>query len=140
MTQKVYLIHRRDTLRATKVYHEALTRAENVELCFNYAPRELYAEQKITGIRLQHTITGEEKEISCDGVFVCIGRIPSSKLFEGQLSLDESGYIVADETTKTNIPGVFAVGDVRTKELRQVITAAADGATAAYFVEKYLSE
>lgn len=140
LAKKVYLVHRRDTLRATKVYHEALTRAENLELCLNTTPAEIYADTKITGIRLQNTVTGEMRELACDGVFVCIGRIPSSQLFEGQLSLDESGYIMADETTKTNIPGVFAVGDVRTKELRQVITAAADGATAAYFVEKILSE
>lgn len=82
--------------------------------------------------------SGDTIKVACDGVFVAIGRIPNTDLFKGQLELDEGGYIVADETTKTNLPGVFAVGDVRTKPLRQIVTATADGAVASKFAEEYI--
>ena len=94
---------------------------------------------KVTGARIRNIKTGDEKVLACDGIFVAIGRKPASKLADGQLELDEGGYIKADESTKTNIPGVYAAGDVRTKVLRQVITAAADGAMAAHYAEEYLA-
>ena len=84
--------------------------------------------------------TGEESEVSCDGLFVSVGRQPATQLVEGQLELDRSGYVVADETTRTNLPGVFAVGDVRTKALRQIVTAAADGAVAVHYAVEYLAQ
>ena len=92
------------------------------------------------GVRLRNKKTGEVSDLSCDGVFVSIGRQPATELVTGQVELDKSGYVVADETTRTNLPGVFAIGDVRTKALRQVVTAAADGAVASYYADEYLAE
>ena len=139
LAQKVYLVHRRDTLRATKIYHAPLEKAENIEFCYNSAVSEFIVDGKVVGAKLRDTQTGEIREVACDGVFVSIGRQPATDFLSGQLELDNAGYIVADETTKTSIPGVFAAGDVRTKALRQVVTAAADGAVAAHFAEEYLS-
>ena len=138
--EKVYVIHRRDTLRASKVYHVPLMNADNVEMVWNSKVDELLFDKKITGVRVANTQSGETREIDLDGLFISIGRSPESKLFEGQLTLDANGYIVADESTRTNIDGVFAAGDVRTKALRQIVTAASDGATAAYFAEEYMAE
>ena len=140
IAKKVYLIHRRDTLRATKVYHEPLKHAENVEFRWNSAVGALLHDEKLTGVRLKDVNTGEESELALDGLFISIGRDPVTQLFRGQLELDERGYIVAGESTQTSVPGVFAVGDVRTKEVRQIITAAADGAVAAHYVEEYLKD
>lgn len=140
VAQKVYLVHRRDTLRATKIYHQPLMQAENVEFVWNSTTKQILHGDKVTGIVVTDVNTGEERTISCDGVFVSIGRKPATELVKGQLTLDQSGYIVADETTKTNIDGVFAVGDVRTKLLRQVVTAVADGAVAAHMAEEFLAE
>lgn len=140
VAKKVHLIHRRDSLRATKVYHQALAQAENIQLHWHSAVDSLHWEENLTGITLKDLQTGEESRLSLDGLFISIGRKPATELFRGQVSLDESGYIVADESTRTNLPGVFAVGDVRTKAVRQIITAAADGAAAAHAVEEYLAE
>ena len=139
LVKKVYLVHRRDTLRATKIYHDPLMKAENVEFLWDSAVSELLADGRLNGVKVKNLKTGEEREISVDGLFVSIGRKPVTELFGNTLALDEAGYIIADETTKTNLSGVYAVGDVRTKALRQVITAAADGAVAAHFAEEYLS-
>ncbi len=138
--EKVILIHRRDSLRATKVYHAQLKNAENVEIRWNSAVTDLFGEQKLSGLELQDLITGEKSQMDVDGVFISIGLSPASELVKGQVELDAGGYIVAGENTKTNIPGVFAVGDVRTKAMRQIITAAADGAVAAHYAEEYLNE
>ena len=140
LCEKVIVVHRRDTLRATKVYHEPLMEAENVEFRWNSTVSKLLSSGKVTGVVLTDVNTGEETEVPCDGVFVSIGRKPATALVAQQLELDQGGYIVADETTKTNIPGVYAVGDVRTKELRQIVTAVADGAAAAHAAEQYLAE
>ncbi len=137
--KKVILVHRRDTLRATKIYHEPLIKTENVEFRWNSAVVELLHDDKVTGVRLWDVQTGAESEIACDGVFVSIGRKPATLLVAGQLELDESGYVIADETTETNIPGVYAVGDVRTKLVRQVVTAVADGAASVHMAEEYLA-
>lgn len=139
LCEKVFLIHRRDSLRASKSYLAPLERAGHVEFVWNSRVTELKQETALTGLILQNTASGEQREISCDGVFVAIGYLPETDLFAGQLNLDESGYVEADETTRTNLPGVFAVGDLRRKPLRQVVTAAADGAVAAYFMEEYLN-
>lgn len=138
IAKKVILVHRRDALRATKIYHEPLQKAENVEFYWNQTVTELLHGEKLSGIRLQNTKTGEETILDCDGIFVSIGRTPATERVKGQLSLDENGYIIADESTRTSLPGVFAVGDVRTKVLRQVVTAVADGAIAAHYAEEYL--
>jgi thioredoxin reductase (NADPH) len=138
IAQKVILVHRRDTLRATKVYHQPLMAAENVEFKWNSVISQLKEDGRLTGVVIQDVNSGEETEISCDGLFVSVGRQPATELVKGQLQLDEGGYVVADESTRTSLPGVFAVGDVRTKALRQVVTAVADGAAAAHRAEEYL--
>ncbi|MBQ8813046.1 MAG: thioredoxin-disulfide reductase [Lachnospiraceae bacterium] len=137
--EKVIIVHRRDTLRATKIYHEPLMRAENVEFRWNSAVSGLVHDKKITGVKIKDVNTGEESLSPCDGVFVSIGRKPATELVKGQIELDPASYIIAGESTETNIPGVFAVGDVRTKALRQVVTAVADGAMAAHHAEEYLA-
>ena len=138
VAKEVYLIHRRDSLRATKIYHEPLQQAKNLHIRWNSAVTELLADEKLTGVRLRDTVTGEESSLALDGLFISIGMDPVTELFRGQLDLDESGYIVADESTRTSLAGVFAVGDVRTKAVRQIVTAAADGAAAAHHIEEYL--
>ncbi len=139
LAEKVILVHRRDTLRATKIYHAPLMRAENVEFCWNSTLTALHADKRINAVTLTDLTSGEQRETLIDGLFVSIGRQPATELFGEQLTLDAHGYIVADESTKTALPGVFAAGDVRTKELRQVVTAAADGAVAAHQAEQYLA-
>ncbi len=139
LASKVYLVHRRDTLRATRIYHEPLLKAENVEFVWNSVVEGFIAEKKVGGIKVKDVNTAETKVIDCDGVFVSVGREPVTAFLGGALPLDKNGYIIADETTKTSIKGVFAVGDVRTKVLRQVVTAVSDGAVAAHFAEEYLS-
>ena len=140
VAEKVILIHRRDTLRATKVYHKPLMEADNVEFRWNTQVTELLENGRLTGVRLRDVITGEESTLSCDGLFVSVGRAPATALVTDQLALDGSGYVIADESTQTNLPGVYAVGDVRTKALRQVVTAVADGAMAVHHAEEYLAE
>ena len=139
IAQKVILVHRRDTLRATKIYHEPLEKAENVEFMWNSVVMELLHGDRLTGVRIRNVQTGEETEIAADGVFVSVGRKPATELVAGQLKLDEAGYIAAGESTQTSIPGVYAVGDVRSKLLRQVVTAVADGAVAVHMAEEYLA-
>ena len=138
VAKKVILIHRRDTLRATKIYHEPLMAQDNIEFRWNSAVSELLGENRLSGIRVRDLRSGDEEELEVSALFVSIGRKPSTDLFADQLEL-EDGYIRADESTKTSIPGVYAVGDIRTKALRQIITAAADGANAAHAAEGYLS-
>ena len=139
VAEKVIIVHRRDTLRATKIYHEPLMRAENVEFRWNSVVMELLHEDKLIGVRLKDVQTGEETVLAADGVFVSVGRKPATELVAGQVELDKGGYIVAGENTATNIPGVYAVGDVRTKLLRQVVTAVADGAMAVHMAEEFLA-
>ena len=140
IAKKVYLIHRRDSLRATKVYHAPLMNAPNVEFCWNSTVSALLHDSRLTGLRLKDVNTGAEHDLACDGVFVSVGRAPATELFRSELALDKSGYIIADESTRTNLPGVFAAGDVRTKALRQVVTAVSDGAVAVHYAEEYLAE
>ena len=139
VAKKVYLIHRRDSLRATQIYHKPLMDAPNVEFLWNSAVTELFGEPRLAGAKVQNLLNGNEMDLEVDGVFVSIGRSPASSLAEGQLVLDNAGYIVADESTKASLPGVFAVGDVRTKALRQIVTAVADGAMAVHSAEEYLA-
>lgn len=137
--KKVYLVHRRDTLRASRVYLEPLKSRENLEFVWDSQVTSLLQEEKLTGVTVQNKKTGMEQTILCDGLFVAVGNVPNSQLFAGQVTLTENGYVDADETTCTNLPGVFAIGDVRNKPLRQIITAASDGAVASQFAEEYLS-
>ena len=130
IAKKVLLIHRRDSLRASRVYHKPLQAAENVEFLWDSA---------LTEIRPGEIVVNGADIIPCDGVFVAIGRQPETELVKDSLHLDANGYILAGESTATNIPGVYAVGDVRAKDLRQIITAAADGAIAIHQAEEYLA-
>ena len=110
-----------------------------MELRYNATVKTLLGEDRISGVELQDVNTKAVSTLALDGLFISVGQNPATELFRGQVDLDANGYIVADETTCTSIPGVFAVGDVRTKALRQVITAASDGAVAAHFAENYLT-
>lgn len=138
--KKVYLVHRRDALRASKAYLSPLQRCENVEFVWNTTVEEILAQEKVTAVAVKNVKSGAYTMIDCDGVFVAVGNVPNTKLVQGQVALNAGGYIAAGESTKTNIPGVFAAGDVREKPLRQVVTAVSDGAVAAKFAEEYLSE
>ena len=140
LCEKVYLVHRRDTLRASKVYLDPLQKAENVEFVWDSEVKQLLRDQAVTGVRVRNKKTGEERDIPCGGVFVAVGYLPNTQLYRGQVELVVAGYVLADETTQTNLPGVFAVGDLRKKPLRQVVTAASDGAVAAHFIEEYLNQ
>lgn len=135
---KVYVIHRRDAMRAEKIYHEPLMQAENVEFKWNCTVEEFVADAKLSGVVIADKLSGEKKTLTLDGLFISVGRSPVTELFRGQLDIDAQGYIVADETTRTNIAGVYAVGDVRTKVVRQIVTAAADGAVAVHFAQEYI--
>ena len=139
VAKRVILIHRRDSLRATKIYHEPLKNQDNLSFRWNSAVTELVGDERLRAVRVKNLLSGEEEELQIDALFVSIGRKPATDLVAGQLEL-ENGYIAADESTQTSIPGVYAVGDIRTKALRQIITAASDGANAAHHAEAWLSE
>lgn len=135
LASKVYLIHRRDSFRASKIYVDALEKSANIEFLANSSVAEIIADERVSGIRLS-----DGRELEVNGLFISIGRKPASEIFKDKLALDDGGYIVADESTKTNVEGVYAVGDVRTKPLRQVVTAVSDGAVAVHYAEEYLAE
>ncbi|MBO5909508.1 MAG: FAD-dependent oxidoreductase, partial [Clostridia bacterium] len=139
IAKKVLLIHRRDSFRASKIYHEPIMKSENIEILWNSQVTEILFEQRVNGIIIKNTISNEAKSIECDAMFVSIGRRPNTDILDGTIALDENRYIIADENTKTSIAGVFAAGDIRTKALRQIVTAASDGALAAHFAEEYIS-
>ena len=139
IAKEVILIHRRDTLRATQIYHKPLQEASNIRFVWNSEVVELLGEEVLTGIKVKNLISGEVEQLETQGLFVSIGRKPATDLVKEQLTLDSAGYIMAGEDTKTTLPGVYAVGDVRTKELRQIVTAVADGAMAAHVAEQYLA-
>ena len=135
---KVYLIHRRDKLRASESYIKALEKHNNIELILNAEPLEFIHGDTLTGIRLGNTADNHIFDLDCNAVFVAIGRVPESEIFKDQLETDKYGYIKAGEDCATNIVGVFAAGDIRTKALRQVVTAVADGANAAKSAKDYI--
>lgn len=139
LAKKVYLVHRRDKLRATKIYHEPLLNAHNVEFIWNSTVEKILFDVRVNGVNIKKLTDATLTDIACDGVFVSVGRKPATEFLGNSVALDENGYIIADESTRTNIDGVYAVGDVRTKVLRQVATAVADGAVAAHYAEEYIS-
>lgn len=139
IASKVILIHRKDTLRAEKIDEEALRNAGNVEFRWNSIVTDLHHEENLTGIRLKDVHSGEETILPCEGLFISIGRVPATELYEKQLELTPGGYISASETTQTSIPGVYAVGDIRAKPLRQIVTAMSDGAIAVHMAQEFLS-
>lgn len=140
IAKEVILIHRRDSLRATQIYHKPLQEAANIRFLWDSQVVELLGEEILEGVMVENLKTGERERLDVQGLFVSIGRKPATELVKDRLTLDASGYIMAGEDTKTNIPGVYAVGDVRTKQLRQIVTAVADGAMAAHVAEAYLAE
>lgn len=138
MCEKVYIVHRRDKLRGAKRLQERLQALENVEFVWNSETVAIEGNAQVEALRLRQTKTGEERRLDVDGVFIAVGIAPESELYAGQLELDEQGYIRADESGQTSVPGVFAAGDVRTKALRQILTAASDGANCVASAERYL--
>jgi len=140
LAKKVYLIHRRDSLRATRIYHEPLKNTPNIEFLWDSKITDFVTDQRVIGAKVQNIKTKNLSEISLDGIFVSIGRKPATEFLKDAVRLDENGYIIAGESTETDIDGVFAVGDVRTKALRQIVTAVSDGATAVHYAEEYLAK
>ena len=139
LCQKVYLIHRRDSFRGAKVLEDKVRAAENIELVLDSTVEEIRGEGKVKAILVKNKKSGAESELAIDGLFIAVGIVPESKSFPF-LKTDERGYVLADETCETNVPGVYAAGDVRKKQLRQVITAVADGANAVESAVRYLTE
>ena len=137
LCEKVYLIHRRDSLRAAKSLQEKLFTLPNVELVWNAAVEEITGEAFVTGVQLLDTQTKEERFVAADGIFIAVGIQPVSESFKSLVKTDEAGYICAGEDCCTSVTGIFAVGDVRTKKLRQIVTAVADGANAVNSVQEY---
>ena len=138
LCKKVYLVHRRDELRADKAIQEKVFGCENIEMVWENIPLEILGQDEVTGIKIRNVKTGEERELDTDGVFIAVGIVPNTTLVEDQLELDENGYICAGEEGITSAAGVFAAGDIRTKALRQVVTAVSDGANTVASVQKYL--
>jgi thioredoxin reductase (NADPH) len=137
---KVYLIHRRDTLRATKIIADRVLANEKIEKVWDSVVTGINGDDKVTGIEVENVKTRAKKEIKLDGIFIAIGVIPNSELVQGKVEMNESNYILTDDSMRTNVPGVFAAGDIRQKPLLQLVTAAADGAIAAYSAQKYIIE
>ncbi len=138
ITNKIYLIYRGDKLKASKIYLDSLKSMQNLTILYNTVINKVNVNQKIESLDLLNTKSNEVSNLKIDGLFIAIGRVPNTDLFKGQLNLDENNYIISDETTKTNIEGVFAVGDVRSKALRQIVTATSDGANCSKSIEEYL--
>lgn len=136
----VTIVHRRDQLRAEKIIARQAVAHPKILVLWNSVVEEIVGEGKIiTGVMIKNISSGEQKRIACDGVFLYVGNQPDTESIQGLVTLTEDGYIAAGEDTKTNIPGLFAAGDVRVKHLRQLVTAAADGAVAAVMADEYIS-
>lgn len=135
--RKVYLVHRRGELRADKVLQDRLFRCPNVEMVWDNVPVSIEGTEKVESLKIRNVRTDEEKTIAVDGVFIAVGILPNTEKFKNLVALDEGGYIIAGEDCVTSTPGIFAAGDIRTKQLRQVVTAVADGANAVISAEKY---
>jgi thioredoxin reductase (NADPH) len=136
---KVLVVHRRDELRASKQLQERAFAEPKMQFVWDSVPTEILGEQTVSGVRVRNVKTNQETVLDADGVFIYVGLIPATKLVDGQLELDPAGYIVTDAHQQTNIPGVFAAGDVQNPEFRQCVVAAGDGATAAIQAERFLS-
>ena len=138
--EKVYLVHRRDELRGARSLQKKLMAMKNVEILWDTVVDCINGSMKVESVSLSNKKTGEKTEITVDGVFIAVGISPNTEEFRGTVEMDNGGYIVAGEDGKTSVPGIFAAGDARTKNLRQIITAVADGANCVTSVEKYLNE
>ncbi|MCD6321700.1 MAG: thioredoxin-disulfide reductase [Clostridiales bacterium] len=138
LCKKVYLVHRRDELRATKTLQDDVFKNSKVEIVWDSVPESINGDMSVESINVKNKKTGDVRTLEVSGVFVAIGSNPNTELIKDKLKMSESGYIVTSEDMQTSIAGVFACGDIRDKLLRQVVTAAADGAIAAYAAEKYI--
>ncbi len=138
--KKLYLIHRRDALRATKILQERAFSNPKIEFVWNTVVEEIFGRERVEGVRLFNKKEGRRFELEVSGVFVFVGIEPQTEWVKGVVELDERGFVKTDAETRTSVPGIFAAGDVRAKACRQIVTAAGDGATAAYMAELYLSE
>ena len=136
--KKVYLLHRRDELRAARILQDKVKALPNVEILWNTVVKTVEGQDHVEGLQIEDVQTGESKKIDVDGVFIAVGIIPDSSILKGVADCDEKGYVIADEDCVCSTPGIFAAGDVRTKKLRQIVTAAADGANAIHSVQEYL--
>jgi thioredoxin reductase (NADPH) len=137
--EKVYLVHRRDELRAAKILQDAVLANDKIELCWNRKVTGIGGGDQVEWVELENTQNGETERISVDGVFVAVGITPDTEFVKDLVELDDYGYIIAGEDGKTNVEGIFAAGDIRTKQLRQIITAAADGANCVTSAEIFLN-
>lgn len=140
LCKKVYIIHRRHEFRAAKSYINKLLSLENVEILWDSVVEEINGKDQVEKISVKNLKTEENAELAIDGIFIAVGNIPNSEVYKTSVQADSAGYLIAGENCETNIAGVFAAGDVRTKELRQIITAASDGAVSITGVEKYLNK
>ncbi len=140
IARKVYLIHRREGLRADKALQEKVLSNSKIEFLPGRVVKELLGDESLEGVVLERKSSGEKERLDVDGVFVYIGHEPNTGFLKGVIELDEEGYVVTNERMETSVPGVFAAGDVRSKELRQIVTAASDGALAGFFASKYVEE
>ena len=140
IAKKVIIVHRRDSFRGTKIYQDSIFKAENISVIFDSKVKDVIVKDNFEGVILENVKTSQTTEVLCDGIFVCIGRKPETDFVKGLINLDENGYILAGENTKTNVEGIYAVGDVRTKQVRQVVTAVSDGANAIHQIENLLLE
>ncbi len=136
----VHVIHRRDRFRAAKVLSDRLLSLENVTVHWNSIPLSIVGENTVSGLTIEDKETKVQKTLDVNGVFIAIGMAPDTDLVRGIIDLNPAGYIAADETCRTSVPGIFAAGDVRTKQLRQVVSAVSDGANAVYSAQRYLEE
>ena len=138
LCERVYLVHRRDALRADQALQEKVFACENIEMVWDSVPLEILGQDEVTGLKIRNIKTNEERELTAEGVFIAVGIVPNTTLVKDQLKLDENGYICAGEEGVTSAPGVFVAGDIRTKALRQIVTAVSDGANAVASAQKYL--
>lgn len=136
--EKVYLVHRRDELRGAKILQKALMELPNVEIIWDSVVKTIEGTEQVEQVKLMNVKTGKEKEVGIDGIFIAVGIHPNTENFAGLVDMNDKGYIIAGENCETSVPGIFVAGDTRTKELRQIITAVADGANAINSVQKYL--
>jgi len=137
--KKVYIVHRRDKLRAAKILQERAFQNDKVEFIYNCVVDKVNGENKLESLTLYDRVKNEKKDLKVDGVFVFIGWTADTEIFKGMIDMDEAGFIKANERMETNVPGIYVAGDVRQKELRQIVTSVSDGAIAAKSAEKFIT-
>jgi thioredoxin reductase (NADPH) len=140
ITKRVTVVHRRDKLRASQIMQDRSQKNPKIKFVWDSVVKEILGDNNVTGVKSRNIKTGKEQVLKTDGVFVAIGYEPNTSIFKGQVDLDSKGYIVTKNETETNVPGIFAAGDVRDFRYRQAVTAAADGCKAAIDADRFISE